>query len=123
MPYITDKERTERFKYHVVSTRESIAIAVGSLADNGGQLNYMISLAISEYLKIHGLKYNTCQDILGMLEVAKAEFTARVVIPYEKLKAKENGDDIYNWVDEEIQHKWLFPHTQSGQQHNQIFTK
>ena len=106
MPYITKQERITPLKYAVKPTRESIAIAMGSIANNGGQLNYMISLAISEYLKIQCLKYDTCQDILGMLEVAKAEFTARVVLPYEELKAKENGDDIYNWVDEEIDKKF-----------------
>lgn len=106
MPYITEKERTELFKYAVKPTRESIAIAMGNLAENGGQLNYMISLAISEYLKHKGLNYATCQEIIGMLGIAKSEFIENVIIPYERLKSAENGNEIYDWVKDEVMAKW-----------------
>jgi len=102
MPYITDKERFEVLDFYGIDNRIAAAQLISTYAENGGQLNYMISMTISEYLEKKGLSYDTCQDILGMLEVVKAEFIERVVIPYEKLKAKENGDGIWDWVDREI---------------------
>lgn len=104
MPYITEQERTERINHGgLYHSRKKIAETMAEFAENGGQLNYMISLVISTYLKRQGLKYDVCQDILGMLEILKSEFIANVVNPYEELKSTENGDNIYAWVDNEIE--------------------
>ena len=42
-----------------------------------------------------GLNYQTCNDVMGALEGAKAEFYRRVVGPYEDQKIEENGDVYY----------------------------
>lgn len=103
MPYITQKERDAKYNLADTSiTKEEIGMLMGINADNGGQLNYMFSVTIAEYIAKHGLKYDTIQDIMGMIEVAKAEFVSRVVIPYEKLKAIENGAGIYDSLEVEI---------------------
>lgn len=99
MPYIEEEKRKEYVTNSILPTRGGIAVNLAFHAKNGGQLNYMISLAISEWIRLNGLNYKNCETIMGMLEIVKAEFVERVVIPYEKVKAKENGDNIYDWID------------------------
>lgn len=57
-----------------------------------GELNYVFTRLIQEYLKLNGLSYTKINDILGALEGAKLEFYRRVVAPYEEKKIAENGD-------------------------------
>ena len=57
-----------------------------------GELNYVITKALVDYLRTHGLSYQTCNDIVGALDNAKDEFKRRVQDPYEDHKIKENGD-------------------------------
>jgi len=59
---------------------------------NVGQLNYVFSAIIRGYLAQHGKKYQTMNDIVGVLECAKLELYRRVTAPYEDVKIKENGD-------------------------------
>ncbi len=61
-------------------------------AQTPGELNYVLTLEIIEYLEEKGLSYQTINDIMGALEGAKAEFYRRVAIPYENDKIEENGD-------------------------------
>lgn len=77
MPYIDSKDREE-------------VINCGAL--NAGQLNYQITMVLTEYLRKKGLKYQIINDILGALEGAKLEFYRRAVIPYEDMKKDLNGD-------------------------------
>ena len=77
MPYIKQKDR---------------ALLLDYLATNPGQLNYLFTQLINEYIQIMGLNYQHINDIVGALEGAKAEFYRRVVIPYEDKKIIENGD-------------------------------
>jgi hypothetical protein len=57
-----------------------------------GELNYMITLLIKDYMSEHGLSYQVCNDIVGALDGAKVEFQRRIVAPYEDKKIKVNGD-------------------------------
>jgi len=57
-----------------------------------GELNYLLTRCIDEYLGDHGLSYQTCNDIVGALENCKLEFVRRIVSPYEDTKIKERGD-------------------------------
>lgn len=57
-----------------------------------GELNYAFTVFINEYLRDHGLSYQSCNDIIGALEGAKSEFQRRVLNPYEDMKLRENGD-------------------------------
>lgn len=77
MPYIK-KDRRENISEYVLY--------------NSGELNYVITLVIREYLKERGESYQTINDILGALEGAKLEFARRIVYPYEDKKIQENGD-------------------------------
>lgn len=107
MPYITENERDEKINHGgLCHSRKELAEAMAEFATNGGQLNYMISKTISEWLSINGLCYTNCQTIMGMLEILKSEFIANVITPYEELKSTENTDGIYNWTRDEINNKW-----------------
>ncbi len=77
MPYI----KKERRKDVIVS---------GAL--NAGELNYEITQIINRYLIKKEEKYQTYNDIIGALEGAKLEIYRRVIVPYENIKASENGD-------------------------------
>jgi hypothetical protein len=73
------------------------------MAQNGGELNYLISSLISDYLVNAGLRYQTISDVLGALEGAKFEFLRRIVDPYEDQKISENGDlPSYQYVTEKM---------------------
>ena len=64
----------------------------GKTPDNAGDLNYLFTKIIDEYLKKEGLSYQKMNDIVGALEGAKLEFYRKVVVPYEDKKITENGD-------------------------------
>jgi hypothetical protein len=57
-----------------------------------GELNYAITKLLLHYASQHLDGYTTYNDILGALEGAKLEFYRRRVVPYEQLKAVQNGD-------------------------------
>ncbi len=57
-----------------------------------GEMNYMITMIIINYLFDKGPTYTTYNMIMGVLESVKQEFYRRVVVPYEDQKIKENGD-------------------------------
>lgn len=61
-------------------------------ASTPGELNYLFTITLQEYVENKGLSYQTINDIVGALEGAKLEFYRRVAAPYEDTKIKENGD-------------------------------
>lgn len=79
MPYI----KTER--------RESL-FCLPDKAQNPGELNYIITLLLIDYLRRRGLSYQHINDCVGALECAKLELTRRVTAPYEDTKIVQNGD-------------------------------
>ena len=93
MPYIPQKDRTEALKTRRVSSisKEEIGVTMGEAMRNGGDLQYMLAVAIQVYLEKKGLRYQNCQDIMGALTGANAEFIRCVVSPYEDQKIAENG--------------------------------
>lgn len=96
MPYIKESERNEVLfsilpKETAKITREYLGELVGEVCDNGGQLQYILAVTIQTYMDRHGLNYQNCQDIVGALSGALAEFQRLVVGPYENLKIQENG--------------------------------
>ena len=80
MPYITPARR---------DTLDTIA---AELPDNAGELNYVLTKIAVRYLRKHGKRYQTLNDILGAFEGAKLELYRRVAAPYEDTKIEENGD-------------------------------
>jgi hypothetical protein len=95
MPYIAQKDRE-----NLDDVAENYG---GEFAQNGGELNYLISSLISDYIMRKGLRYQNISDVLGALEGAKFEFLRRIVDPYEDQKISENGDlPSYQYVTEKM---------------------
>lgn len=84
MPYIKKEDRNRVDK------------VFSDYADNFpktcGELNYCICLMINQYIAEKGEKYQTYNDIIGVLECAKQEIYRQLIAPYEDKKIKENGD-------------------------------
>lgn len=83
MPYIKKEDR----KY---LDRQIGALSKRILTE--GELNYVISQLAHQSVKTWGLGYANLNKIIGVLECAKIEFYRRVVVPYEDMKRRENGD-------------------------------
>jgi hypothetical protein len=81
MPYITQDVR--------IDMAEKLCVPEMSTP---GELNYVLTTVVLDYLEAHELSYSTINDILGAMEGAKAEFYRRVAAPYEDRKIKQNGD-------------------------------
>jgi hypothetical protein len=56
-----------------------------------GELNYLVSLSVHEWLKEKGLKYKNINAAIGVLECAKLELYRMVAASYEDGKRKMNG--------------------------------
>lgn len=57
-----------------------------------GELNYAITLLLIDYVKSHGLNYQTIADCISASEGAKLEFYSQLARPYEDGKIRQNGD-------------------------------
>lgn len=80
MPYI-DKMRRQVLKY----MRDNPPA-------NAGELNFLITELVWEYICLKGKKYQHFNDVIGALEGAKLELYRRQIAPYEDKKIEENGD-------------------------------
>jgi len=58
---------------------------------NPGELNFVLTTIIHNYIKEEGLKYTTLNEAIGVLECAKLELYRMVVSEYENKKRLENG--------------------------------
>jgi len=87
MPYITQEDR-DRIQESV----DCCPSQFGIVARSAGELNYVLTSIIVEYLEENGLSYATCNEIMGVLDCARQEFYRRVVTPYEDKAIKRNGD-------------------------------
>ena len=83
MPYIVDSAREQ--------------LDDGGLPNSAGELNYMISSLIDEYLHEYGKNYTNINEVIGVLECAKLELYRRVAAPYEDEKIEQNGD-VYDVI-------------------------
>ena len=61
-------------------------------ATNAGELNYLFTYWIGQYLLDKDESYQTYNDIIGALEGAKQELYRRKIAPYENIKMAKNGD-------------------------------
>lgn len=82
MPYIPEKDRSEIMQMGDFKRYPKTA----------GELNYLITTLILDYIYANKLSYQVINDIVGALEGAKLEFYRRTVAKYENEKIKENGD-------------------------------
>ena len=81
--------------YIINSAREQLDD--GGLPNSAGELNYMISSLIDEYLHEYGKNYTNINEVIGVLECAKLELYRRIAAPYEDEKIEKNGD-VYNVI-------------------------
>ncbi len=86
MPYIKEEHR------------EQLEPAFAFIPENAGELNYMFTRYIDEYLAHFGVSYYSINDCIGALEGAKLELYRRVAGPYEDKKIESNGD-VYSVAD------------------------
>ncbi len=86
MPYIT---RDRRASYDDAIAGLSATVAKGT---PDGDMNYIITRLLSDWLEKRGRSYATIADVVKVLETAKLEFYRRVAAPYEDEKATANGD-------------------------------
>lgn len=80
MPYIIDQDYAQ------------YAVSLANVPSRSGPLNYQLTMVVIAFLKANGLRYETCNDIVGALDNCKDEFRRRVQHPYEDKKIAENGD-------------------------------
>jgi hypothetical protein len=57
-----------------------------------GELNYLISKEVDEYLTRKGLSYTHINEVMGVLACVQMELYRRVATPYEEEKRGLNGD-------------------------------
>jgi hypothetical protein len=80
MPYINSIKRT-----NLIPELETLPM-------NSGELNFVFTQVIQQYLLLNKKSYSTINDVIGALEGAKLEFYRRVAAPYEDMKIRQNGD-------------------------------
>ena len=79
MPYIKQEMR-DQFNDGLIT-----------LPSNEGEMNYVITDLLDDYLSAYGLNYANVNALVGVLECAKLELYRRIAAPYEDEKIKENG--------------------------------
>lgn len=57
-----------------------------------GDLNYIITNLINNWIVQNGKNYQNLNSAVGVLECAKLEYYRRIASVYEDEKIKENGD-------------------------------
>lgn len=72
--------------------REDLGGQIISKPQSAGELNFVISEMVNDYIQTYGLSYSTINEVIGMLECAKLELYRRVASPYEDKKIQQNGD-------------------------------
>lgn len=84
MPYI---KQNHRDKFTKILDGITYRLITGP-----GDLNYLITMIIKDYVQASGDTYATFNEVVGVLECVKQEFYRRDVTTYEEKKIKENGD-------------------------------
>jgi hypothetical protein len=84
MPYIT-KERRDEIGEELATKQRNWT------PENAGDLNYLVTRFISNYLQEKGLKYANLNEMIGALECCKLELYRLIGAPYEDEKMDDNG--------------------------------
>ena len=63
-----------------------------SAARTAGELNYILTTEVLNYIVENKLSYATLNEVIGVLECVKQELYSRLGGDYEDLKIKKNGD-------------------------------
>ena len=90
MPYIKSEDRA-KFHLHADHGAEGIKL----VADTPGELNYCITVLVTDYLKRKApFGYQHLNDVMGALTGAQLELYRRVTATYEN-EAKNRNGDVY----------------------------
>jgi hypothetical protein len=93
MPYIPQQQRIDIHN-------DLLDDELGGLnwtPENAGELNFLVSTFIANYIKTKGLKYAVVNEMVGALECAKLELNRVIIGPYEDIKIAENGP-VYDGI-------------------------
>tara|TARA_X000001382_G_C3140129_1_gene169281 strand:+ start:524 stop:820 length:297 start_codon:yes stop_codon:yes gene_type:complete len=85
MPYITQEDRTS-------TENELFDEALQFVPNNAGELNFLVSTLIDNYLTENGVRYRHINEMIGALECCKLELYRRIASPYEDVVMAKNGD-------------------------------
>ena len=89
MPYIPQTRRDEiNFELLDDSRDEG---GLDWTPQNAGDLNFLVTCFIDNYLLKNGTRYANINEMIGALECCKLELYRKIAAPYENLKEKENG--------------------------------
>ena len=93
MPYIPQKRRSE-------INNELTIVGDQFLPQNAGDLNYLVSQFIDNFLVEKGLRYAHINEMIGALDCCKMELYRLIAEPYEDDVMEKNGKVYYcNSVD------------------------
>jgi hypothetical protein len=90
MPYIPQTRRDEIHEELV--NDDTITSGLGWTPQNAGDLNYVVTCFIDNFLQEKGVRYANINEMIGALECAKMELYRLVASPYEDEKMEENGE-------------------------------
>ncbi len=90
MPYIPQTRRDE-------IDLELIAERLNWVPENAGELNFLVSTFIANYIRTKGLKYAVVNEMIGALECAIMALNRVIIGPYEDIKIAENGP-VYDGI-------------------------
>jgi hypothetical protein len=82
MPYLSEEARTRLIE----------RLDADGNAMSPAELNFVLCAFMLTYWEDLGPSYQALNDIIGAMDLAKAEFWRRVVVPYEAEKCDINGD-------------------------------
>ena len=84
MPYIPTQDRSDI---------DEALLDFGSewVPNNAGELNWLVTTFIDNYLSANGIRYSYLNDMMGALECCKLELYRKIGAPYEEIKEEENG--------------------------------
>ena len=85
MPYIKPEQR------QLVGDRLSVS-GLNFVPETAGELNYVITVFIDNYIRSQGENYANYNAMIGALECCKQEYYRTIVGLYEDQKIDENGD-------------------------------
>lgn len=90
MPYIPHAQR-------ISADTELQNAGLSFIPENAGELNFIVSTFIANYIREKGCKYAVLNEMIGALECAKMELNRVIIGPYEDLKIHENGP-VYHCI-------------------------
>ena len=89
MPYIDKAHRKEW-----AEVLKPLLMRIESDNPSEGELNYLITRIVHEWIAAHGVSYKTYNAAVGVLGCAQQELYRRKVAPYEdeKIASPNHGD-------------------------------